>query len=49
MDTWGDNKKLNDYYLKCGFTFLGITTPTGLDKPPPHYQGITLSLFQMPI
>lgn len=49
MDTWGDNQKLIDYYVKCGFTYLGITTPTGLDKLPLHYEGITLSLFQMPV
>ena len=49
MDTWGDNQKLINYYVDCGFTFLGITTPTGLDKLPLHYEGITLSLFQMPV
>jgi hypothetical protein len=23
MDTWGENKKLIDYYIKCGFKFRG--------------------------
>ncbi|HRL72228.1 MAG TPA: GNAT family N-acetyltransferase [Flavobacterium sp.] len=46
LDTWGDNTELIDYYQKCGFEFLGITTPdyTGLPK---HYDGITLSLFEI--
>jgi ribosomal protein S18 acetylase RimI-like enzyme len=49
LDTWGDNQKLIDYYINCGFSCLGITTPTGLNKLPLHYEGITLSLFQMPV
>jgi RimJ/RimL family protein N-acetyltransferase len=46
MDTWGDNEKLIAYYQKCGFDFLGIITPDykGLPK---HYEGITLSLFEI--
>jgi ribosomal protein S18 acetylase RimI-like enzyme len=48
MDTWGDNNELIKYYQKCGFDFLGIITPdyNGLPK---HYEGITLSLFQIEI
>ena len=49
MDTWGDNQKLIDYYVKCGFDFLGIITPTGQEKLPKHYTGITLSLFEIKI
>jgi RimJ/RimL family protein N-acetyltransferase len=48
MDTWGDNEKLIAYYQKCGFEFLGIITPdyNGLPK---HYEGITLSLFEIKV
>ncbi len=48
MDTWGDNEKLIAYYQKCGFDFLGVITPdyNGLPK---HYEGITLSLFEIKV
>ena len=47
MDTWGDNQKLLDYYVECGFEFLGVITPTASADLPPHYEGITLSLFEI--
>jgi GNAT superfamily N-acetyltransferase len=49
IDTWGDNQKLNDYYLGCGFTFIGTVTPQDTDKLPKHYAGISLSLFEIEI
>ena len=49
MDTWGDNRKLVDYYVGCGFTFLGVITPTKTADLPKHYEGITLSLFEIKI
>lgn len=47
MDTWGDNQKLVDYYTGCGFEFLGTVTADEIEKLPKHYEGITLSLFEM--
>lgn len=47
MDTWGDNQKLLDYYVDCGFEFLGVITPTASTDLPKHYDGITLSLFEI--
>jgi len=47
MDTWGDNQKLLDYYVGCGFDFLGVITPTKSTELPKHYDGITLSLFEI--
>jgi len=47
MDTWGDNQKLLDYYVGCGFEFLGVITPTRSAELPKHYDGITLSLFEI--
>jgi ribosomal protein S18 acetylase RimI-like enzyme len=49
MDTWGDNLKLLDYYVSCGFAFLGVITPTKSTVLPKHYDGITLSLFEIKI
>jgi ribosomal protein S18 acetylase RimI-like enzyme len=47
MDTWGDNRKLIDYYKDCGFDFLGLTTPAKTENLPKHYEGISLSLFEI--
>jgi ribosomal protein S18 acetylase RimI-like enzyme len=47
MDTWGDNFKLLDYYVSCGFEFLGVVIPTKSAVLPKHYDGITLSLFEI--
>ena len=49
MDTWGDNQKLIDYYVDCGFAFLGVITPTKSPDLPKHYNGITLGLLEMQI
>lgn len=49
MDTWGDNQKLIDYYVNCGFNFLGIMIPTKTADLPKHYEGVTLSLFGIQI
>ncbi|HEY8562880.1 MAG TPA: GNAT family N-acetyltransferase [Pyrinomonadaceae bacterium] len=47
MDTWGDNRKLIDYYTDCGFEFLGVVAPTPSADLPKHYDGITLGLFEI--
>lgn len=49
MDTWGDNQRLIDYYTDCGFEFLGVIIPTKSADLPKHYEGITLSLFEIRI
>lgn len=49
MDTFGDNQKLIDYYTQCGFNFLGLTTMTKADNLPKHYEGASLSLFEIMI
>ncbi len=49
MDTWGDNQELTGYYVRCGFNFLGIITLGPTDTLPKHYEGITLSLFEIPV
>jgi ribosomal protein S18 acetylase RimI-like enzyme len=49
MDTFGDNQKLIDYYVACGFNFLGLTSVGAADNLPKHYAGASLSLFEIPI
>ena len=49
MDTWGDNEKLREYYVKCGFEFLEVIKPKNPELLPAHYAEITLSLFQIGI
>jgi ribosomal protein S18 acetylase RimI-like enzyme len=46
MDTWGDNEKLIDYYVKCGFKFIGIVPLDNTEGLPSHYKG-TLALFEI--
>lgn len=53
LDTWGDNLKLRDYYVRFGFTFLEIISidnvPDGENAGlPKHYKG-TLALFEIPV
>lgn len=47
MDTWGDNKQLIDYYVKCGFTFVGTIIPDASGKLPAHYSAIFLALLEI--
>lgn len=47
IDTWAENKKLTDYYISCGFSFLGITTPNETEHLPEHYKKISLSLLEI--
>lgn len=47
MDTWADNQKLIDYYSECGFKCLGTNTPADTKALPVHYEGISLTLFEI--
>ena len=49
MDTWGDNEKLKEYYLSCGFEYLGITQMDNTDGLPKHYEGLSLALFEIKV
>jgi RimJ/RimL family protein N-acetyltransferase len=49
MDTWGDNEKLRDYYISCGFEYLGITEMKNTEGLPKHYQDLSLSLFEIEV
>lgn len=47
MDTGGGNDKLNNYYISCGFNYLGIIAPVVSDELPAHYKEGTSSLFEI--
>ncbi|MFD2582918.1 GNAT family N-acetyltransferase [Pedobacter vanadiisoli] len=47
MDTWADNKKLLEYYTGCGFDYVGLVTMDRTNGLPKHYEGISLSLFEI--
>ncbi|WP_231458981.1 MULTISPECIES: N-acetyltransferase [unclassified Pedobacter] len=47
MDTWADNEKLLEYYTACGFDYAGVVTMEKTDGLPKHYEGISLSLFEI--
>jgi hypothetical protein len=46
VDTWGDNQKLIDYYVKCGFNYLETVALDNTEGLPKHYKG-TLALFEI--
>ena len=48
MDTWGDNPKLIDYYVKCGFNYLETVDLDNTEGLPSHYKG-SLALFEIKI
>ncbi|QIY91270.1 GNAT family N-acetyltransferase [Chryseobacterium gallinarum] len=49
MDTVGLNPKLVNYYVNCGFTYLGVKTPANTQGLPAHYQNISINLFQLKV
>ena len=46
MDTWAENERLIAYYQRCGFARVGTRVIGDEPRLPPHYQGITLALFE---
>lgn len=53
LDTHRDNRRLNQYYLECGYTYCGIKTfnppvdgSSGAPGIPKHYLGQGLSLYE---
>jgi ribosomal protein S18 acetylase RimI-like enzyme len=49
MDTWAENARLIAYYERCGFVRVGTRTIGDEPRLPPHYQGISLALFENPV
>ena len=46
MDTWGNNETIRNYYIKCGFNYIGQQHLKRTEGLPEHYGGNLLSLFQ---
>lgn len=49
MDTWGDNETLRNYYISCGFEYIGQQQLHFAEGQPGHYGGSLLSLFQLEV
>ncbi|MBO9631838.1 MAG: GNAT family N-acetyltransferase [Chitinophagaceae bacterium] len=47
MDTGSGNEKLNQYYIGCGFNYLGITSVDPEADLPQHYKMGDYSLFEI--
>ena len=46
MDTWGKNENLRNYYINCGFPYIGQQYLQEAEELPKHYGGAELSLFE---
>ncbi|NLR61784.1 GNAT family N-acetyltransferase [Chitinophaga polysaccharea] len=47
MDTGSGNDKLNNYYVSCGFNYLGVIATDDSPELPAHYKNGTSSLFEI--
>lgn len=47
MDTGAGNDKLNNYYVSCGFSYLGVTRLANTEGLPLHYKKGRFSLFEI--
>lgn len=47
MDTWGENLNIREYYISCGFPYIGQTILSIPNDEPEHYGGNLLSLFEI--
>lgn len=49
LDTTSGNEALNQYYIKCGFTFKGNSIIAWTNDLPEHYKAGSFALFEMKI
>lgn len=49
MDTWGNNENLRNYYISCGYQYIGQQYLENADGLPAHYGGSVLSLFEIKV
>jgi hypothetical protein len=49
MDTWGNNVNLREYYISCGFNYIGQQYLKQTEGMPAHYGGDVLSLFEIEV
>jgi ribosomal protein S18 acetylase RimI-like enzyme len=46
MDTWGDNQRIIDYYMKFGFSFVENFTTPDTEELPVHNRNLKLALLE---
>ena len=49
LDTTSGNERLNHYYIKCGFTYKGISKIKWTKDLPEHYKDGNFALFEIAI
>ena len=49
LDTTSGNEPLNQYYIKCGFTYKGISQIEWTADLPEHYKEGSFALFEIQI
>lgn len=49
LDTTSGNERLNQYYIKCGFTYKGINHIEWTKELPEHYKEGSFALFEIKI
>ena len=49
LDTTSGNERLNQYYIKCGFTYKGISNIQWNETLPEHYKDGGFALFEIQI
>lgn len=49
LDTTSGNNRLNQYYIKCGFTYKGISEIEWNESLPEHYKAGSFALFEIKI
>jgi GNAT superfamily N-acetyltransferase len=49
MDTWGNNISIRNYYIQCGFPYIGQQQLGQVEGLPSHYGGTLLSLFEIEV
>jgi ribosomal protein S18 acetylase RimI-like enzyme len=47
LDTTSGNKRLNQYYIKCGFTYKGVSQIEWNTSLPEHYKDGSFALFEI--
>ncbi|MGV9003347.1 GNAT family N-acetyltransferase [Flavobacterium sp.] len=49
LDTTSGNEPLNQYYLKCGFTYKGNSEIEWTNELPEHYKDGSFALFEIAV
>ncbi|QJB38271.1 GNAT family N-acetyltransferase [Chitinophaga oryzae] len=47
LDTGAGNEKLNNYYVSCGFTYLGVVSIPDPEGLPAHYRDGGFATFEL--